>query len=74
MAAPITIFNMWGSQSKYHIYMLILICFLIQFELVNAKDKYTEELLIKPLDSGHVYFQFQFTTQWDADIADSNSC
>jgi len=30
-----------------------------------AKDSFHEELMIKPLPSGHVYAYFQFTTLWD---------
>ncbi|XP_013389668.1 GPI transamidase component PIG-T [Lingula anatina] len=35
---------------------------------VHVADVFNEELLIKPLDSGHVYAHFQFTTKWDIDI------
>ncbi|PNF27160.1 GPI transamidase component PIG-T [Cryptotermes secundus] len=32
------------------------------------KDYFDEELLLKPLPSGHVYAYFQFTTLWDVDF------
>lgn len=31
----------------------------------QQNDKFHEELLIKPLASGHVYSYFQFTTVWN---------
>lgn len=31
----------------------------------SRKDSFHEELLLKPLPSGHVYAYFQFTTLWD---------
>lgn len=39
-----------------------------------SKDEYHEELLIKPLPTGHVYTYFQFTTLWDVDIKDHEAC
>ncbi|XP_064599040.1 GPI transamidase component PIG-T-like [Liolophura sinensis] len=36
--------------------------------LISAKDSFTEELYVKPLPHGHVYFQFHFSTKWEADI------
>lgn len=45
-----------------------LILFLAHYFVVvlshEASDKFHEELLIKPLASGHVYTYFQFTTLW----------
>ncbi|EFX82770.1 hypothetical protein DAPPUDRAFT_302380 [Daphnia pulex] len=36
--------------------------------LVDAiSESFSEELLIKPLPTGHVYSFFQFTTKWDVD-------
>ena len=40
----------------------------------NENDKSTEELLIKPLPSGHVYNHFQFTTVWNIDQNNPHSC
>ncbi|XP_012262616.2 GPI transamidase component PIG-T [Athalia rosae] len=34
----------------------------------SIKDEFNEELMLKPLPSGHVYAHFQFTTIWEADI------
>lgn len=30
----------------------------------NERSKFTEELLVRPLPSGHVYSHFEFTTTW----------
>ena len=36
--------------------------------LINASsESFNEELLIKPLPTGHVYSFFQFITKWDVD-------
>lgn len=35
-------------------------------------DRFNEELYIKPLNSGHIYTYFQFTTQWI--LANNESC
>ncbi|XP_048585595.1 GPI transamidase component PIG-T [Nematostella vectensis] len=35
-----------------------------------AKETFHEELLIKPLHTGHVYAYFQFTTEWDVRVSD----
>ncbi|XP_071448167.1 GPI transamidase component PIG-T [Hetaerina americana] len=32
------------------------------------KDRFHEELLIKPLHGGHIYSYFQFTTTWDVEF------
>ena len=39
-----------------------------------AKDVFHEELLLRPLKTGHVYAHFQFTTIWDVDMRDSKAC
>ena len=39
-----------------------------------AKDVFHEELLLRPLKTGHVYAHFQFTTVWDVDIRDKKAC
>lgn len=33
-----------------------------------VNDVFNEELMLKPLPSGHVYANFQFTTVWQTDI------
>lgn len=38
-----------------------------------VKDVFHEELLLRPLKTGHVYAHFQFTTVWDVDIRDTKS-
>jgi phosphatidylinositol glycan class T len=41
---------------------------LIHLILTNASsESFSEELLIKPLPTGHVYSFFQFITKWDVD-------
>jgi phosphatidylinositol glycan class T len=40
---------------------------------VPWKDYFDEELLLKPLPSGHIYAYFQFTTVWDVEF-EANSC
>jgi hypothetical protein len=37
------------------------------------KDYFDEELLLKPLSSGHVYAYFQFTTIWEVEF-EATSC
>jgi phosphatidylinositol glycan class T len=37
------------------------------------KDYFDEELLLKPLPSGHVYAYFQFTTIWEVE-SEATSC
>jgi len=39
----------------------------------QQKDYFDEELLLKPLPSGHVYAYFQFTTLWDVEF-EASSC
>jgi phosphatidylinositol glycan class T len=38
-----------------------------------SKDFFDEELLLKPLPSGHIYAYFQFTTVWDVEF-EATSC
>jgi hypothetical protein len=40
---------------------------------VPSKDYFDEELLLKPLPSGHIYAYFQFTTVWDVEF-EATSC
>lgn len=50
-------------------FFLFLVCFGFGFQTSKAADdRFSEELFIKPLPSGHIYFHFQFTTRWDVDI------
>nr|CAD7571014.1 unnamed protein product [Timema californicum] len=46
--------------------ILLVFCMYITFG-ISQKDYFDEELLLKPLPSGHVYAYFQFTTLWDVD-------
>ena len=40
---------------------------------IPSKDYFDEELLLKPLPSGHIYAYFQFTTVWDVEF-EATSC
>ena len=37
-------------------------------------DDFHEEIYIKPLQSGHLYTHFQFTTKWDVELNNSDAC
>ncbi|KAJ8865834.1 hypothetical protein PR048_033356 [Dryococelus australis] len=58
------------SWCPYHqvviVYVMLAGVVITTFGSVQ-KDFFDEELLLKPLDSGHVYAYFQFTTLWDVD-------
>ncbi|XP_031563607.1 GPI transamidase component PIG-T-like [Actinia tenebrosa] len=51
-------------------WITILVFFYFSSFSFASKDEFHEELLIKPLPTGHVYTYFQFTTLWDVDIKD----
>ena len=56
---------------------LVLIIFLIFFictRIEAVKDTFYEELFVKPLESGHLYNHFQFTTTWGVDLYDTSQC
>lgn len=57
-------------------YFLLLSCIALVSLLasVNADDEYHEELVLKPLATGHLYAHFQFTTNWNVDISDKDAC
>ncbi|XP_046385866.1 GPI transamidase component PIG-T [Ischnura elegans] len=52
--------------------VVCILCFFVNnFKLAISlfnKDRFYEELLIKPLHGGHVYSYFQFTTVWDVEF------
>lgn len=58
--------------------LIILISALLLKVVLCAiqEDSFSEELLLKPLPSGHVYSYFQFTTLWDSnfDINEFDHC
>ena len=60
--------KMPGSCSLIHLLILSILA------VVNANDEFHEELLVKPLASGHVYTHFQFTTKWDLGEEDPGAC
>ncbi|EDV26025.1 uncharacterized protein TRIADDRAFT_23458 [Trichoplax adhaerens] len=40
---------------------------------ITSNDHYHEELVLKPLATGHLYAHFQFTTYWHVDIANKDA-
>ena len=52
--------------------MILYFCIDLTNSIVN--DDFKEELLIKPLSSGHTYFHFQFTTLWNSSIDNPEEC
>ena len=54
---------------------LVWLCCVLGHGIALAeRDAFHEELLLKPLHTGHVYAHFQFTTVWDVDIRDPEHC
>ena len=55
--------------------VILLITYILSFatNVLGAEENvFKEELLIKPLHSGHVYSHFEFTTTWtNGEIANS---
>ncbi|XP_076449628.1 GPI-anchor transamidase component PIGT-like [Babylonia areolata] len=49
--------------------VLVFYCCL-QHSKASTNDRFYEELYIKPLQSGHVLFDFQFTTKWNVSVHD----
>ncbi|XP_041375880.1 GPI transamidase component PIG-T-like [Gigantopelta aegis] len=50
------------------IFFVLIVCCCIDICSSVTNDDFKEELLIKPLPSGHTYFHFQFTTLWNSSI------
>ncbi|GAB1598139.1 GPI transamidase component PIG-T-like [Argonauta hians] len=55
------------SRHKVVCLSLLLLLYIVNV-VIASEDKFSEELFIKPLPSGHVYFNFQFITRWDIDV------
>lgn len=53
-------------HSKTLISLLIIVLSFVEIVFATS-ESFSEELLIKPLPTGHVYSFFQFTTKWDVD-------
>lgn len=70
----------WKCNQAFAAYKMAAVCSsLAIFSLfwsfsLAVKDVFHEELLLRPLKTGHVYAHFQFTTVWDVDIRDTKSC
>lgn len=57
----------------YRIVLVLILSLVCNLKIAFASnDKFHEELFIKPLQSGHVYTYFQFTTQWA--LKNNESC
>lgn len=58
-----------------HTFVSVLLCLQCVSSVICTpqKDYFDEELLLKPLPSGHVYAYFQFTTLWDVEF-EATSC
>ena len=69
-AAP-RIINMAGFR---RVGPLLGLIFAVLCSISAGDDDFTEELLLKPLESGHLYGHFQFTTTWNADPTIKSSC
>uniref|UniRef100_A0A1B6C6L0 GPI transamidase component PIG-T n=1 Tax=Clastoptera arizonana TaxID=38151 RepID=A0A1B6C6L0_9HEMI len=50
----------------------LIYIFIVDGHCLSIKDSFHEELLLKPLPSGHVYSYFQFTTLWKTNFETSN--
>lgn len=44
---------------------VVILCLLSACALVSGLDSFTEELLLKPLYSEHLYAHFHFSTVWN---------
>ena len=55
---------------------VLLVCALLSIRSAQTlkNDKFSEELYINSMNNGHVLSHFQFTTLWNASIADQNTC
>lgn len=53
-------------------FKVFLVIFLVLIEeSYQFTDSFSEELYLKPLESGHINSYFQFTTKWDMNKNDS---
>ena len=52
----------------------VLLLIILFHGILCFKDDFKEELLLRPLDSGHVYAHFQFTTVIHADLREDEAC
>ena len=48
-------------------------CLFLSVSLAT-EDAFHEELIIRPLSTGHVYTHFQFSTVWHVDVEDPKAC
>jgi hypothetical protein len=58
-----------GTKMRFFILVILLATISSSFQY---SDEFHEELVIKPLKSGHIYNYFQFTTKWD--LEKKNDC
>ena len=69
---PVPVFGMTEAMSK-QVISVVLLCVVITV-VRSQSDRFDEELFVRPLQSGHVYSHFQFTTRWDVDQSDQLAC
>lgn len=71
---PISGVNMAALIRKPVDILVVLYCWCLSYSFCLQQDKFSEELFIKSLERGYVLNHFQFTTLWNASIADENTC
>ena len=63
----------YSGRSLFWQLFLVFCCCVFSLE-ASKNDDYFEELYIKPLQSGHVSFYFQFTTKWNVSVQEADNC
>lgn len=63
----------YSGRSLFRQLFLLFCCYVFNLE-ASKNDEFFEELYIKPLQSGHVSFYFQFTTKWNISLQDADNC
>ncbi|XP_046564141.1 GPI transamidase component PIG-T-like [Haliotis rubra] len=62
------------EETEMRLLAIVFVIFAtVSYGSASTRDTFKEELFIKPLDSGHTYFHFQFTTIWNASIQDQET-
>nr|SVE91062.1 EOG090X043F [Daphnia sinensis] len=54
-------------KTHFKTFLLLFVVLSCVETVLATSESFSEELLIKPLPTGHVYSFFQFTTKWDVD-------
>ena len=66
--------KMAASIAVIRISVIFLSIFLKIYVTDGQEDTFHEELFLKPLDTGHLYTHFQFTTEWGVEPSEKTSC